>query len=148
MIVLLLVVILGLLAGCETTELLQFEVQLTQKPCTEAHPDLSRIQLLAVPISAQGKLCVQTSHEVTPGNRSTTLEGGALDSEEVLLLALGYSTPDNCIRCYALARVLLNEELTKYSLDLLPTNSCTVPDSTLQGLGLPVDPLPPDACSD
>lgn len=138
--------ITALTGGCVQTERVPFDIQLTQQACTDQHADLSHVLLMLMAIEADETLCLLQSAEMTPGERaSSVLEAGVLEYDEVLLAALAYT--GDCVRCQALARVSLEFELTRYTLDLQPTEQCEVPLAAMEGLGLSLTELPPAACS-
>jgi hypothetical protein len=132
------------LAACGDSEKVSFEIRLADEACVERAAQGAALDLYLLPIDEGGKLC-QLRHRTVKSEPSTVVDVGSLGVDEIVVLVL-VRADAQCVRCHAVARVLLRPELTRFDLSLSPAADCRIPEATLSGLGLPSTLLSLPSC--
>lgn len=141
--------------GCVIEDRVRFEMRLAVDGCAKQVAQISHYEVFLLPLDHAGQLCLLKQSTLdalqyldggappaTPP--ALLLEAGTLDQEEIVVLVQAYAGDSStCVRCHALARLLLQDELTRYTLTLAPTTGCAIPAAALDTLGLRQEPLPP-----
>jgi hypothetical protein len=128
------------LAACGGEATVPFRVSIDERGCPLGSGLPIELSLAAV---QSEKLCLLGQSTLGPGSPEPRLDTGPNPAaREVVVVALVRSAA-SCVGCYGLLRVLLQPELTSYTLTLSAASGCAIPQSARDGLGLPAGPLPP-----